>query len=109
MYLFCSGRNGKVKAPACIFFKCGCKAADPVAATGAQSDCAKIAVLERIVSHKLAVASAGPVSWLRKKAWLAAKVIEEPENQADRDADDQARDEREIKCAVWAAVDDVAR
>jgi hypothetical protein len=60
-------------------------------ATGAQSDCAKIAVLERIVSHKLAVASAGPVSRLRKKAWLAAKVIEEPENQADRDADDQAR------------------
>ena len=43
-----------------------------------------------------------------KKAWLAAKVIDEPENQADRDADDQAGDKRKIKCAVLAAMDDVA-
>jgi hypothetical protein len=35
-------------------------------------------------------------------------MIDEPENKADRGADYQARDEREVKRAVFAAVKDVS-
>jgi len=37
-----------------------------------------------------------------------AKLIDEPENQADDYADDEAGDDREIKRAVFAAIADVA-
>ncbi len=40
---------------------------------------------------------------------LSAKLVDEPENEADHYADDQARDKRKIKCAMLAAVADVAR
>ena len=36
-------------------------------------------------------------------------MVDEPKNQADAQADDQARDERKIKSAVLAAMNDVAR
>lgn len=39
---------------------------------------------------------------------LAAKVIDEPENQADGQADEQAGGDREIKRAVFAAVNDIS-
>ena len=54
----------------------------------------EIAVLEQVVSHKSGLAS-------------AAEVVDEPEHEANADADDQAGDDREIKSAVFAAVDDV--
>jgi len=37
----------------------------------------------------------------------AAKLVDDPENQAEKDADDDARDKREIKRSVLAAMDDV--
>lgn len=36
-------------------------------------------------------------------------MIDEPENEADGDADDQTRDDGKIKCAVFTAVNDIAR
>jgi hypothetical protein len=36
-------------------------------------------------------------------------MIDEPENKTESRADYQTRDEREIKCAVFATVDDVSR
>ena len=39
----------------------------------------------------------------------AAKLTDQPENQANDHADDQTGDEREIECAVLATVDDIAR
>jgi hypothetical protein len=38
----------------------------------------------------------------------AAKLIDQPENQANDHADDQTGDEREIKCAMLAAMNDVS-
>src|SRR5207249_7552632 len=38
----------------------------------------------------------------------AAKLIEQPENQANDHADDQTGDQREIKCAMRAAMNDVS-
>src|SRR6266404_8256211 len=111
-------------------------------ATGAQNACAKIAVLEGIVSHRLAMASAARwwSAWSGRggtetrdqrpetrdqrpdvtqritiflMGWLfeltsTAKLIDEPVNQADDYADDEAGDDREIKRAVFAAIADVA-
>ena len=38
----------------------------------------------------------------------ATKLIDQPENQANDHADDQTGDEREIKCAMLAAMNDVS-
>jgi len=73
----------------------------------------KIAVLEGIVSHIIAVASAGArlraASVIDLSSILAAEMIDEPENQADEYANHQARDQRKIKCAMLAAIADVSR
>ena len=67
----------------------------------------EIAVLELLVCHKSEMASAGCAD-LKTVRGSAAKVIDEPENQADGHADEQAGDDREIKRAVLAAVDDIS-
>ena len=38
----------------------------------------------------------------------AAEVVDQPQDEANADADDEAGDDREIKGAVFAAVDDVS-
>lgn len=56
------------------------------------------------------------LAWLKpypRKAFvkevLSAKLVYEPENEADHYADNEARDKRKIKCAMLAAVAYVAR
>ena len=82
-----------------VFFRRGSKAADLEFRDGSTDGLREIAILERVVSHKSAVASA--------VSGLASEVIDEPQDQADSDADDQTRHDGKIKCAVFAAVQDV--
>ena len=70
----------------------------------AQNRCLRITSLPQIadgVSRTTATSSLGSVQ-------SAAKLIDQPENQANDHADDQTGDEREIKCAMLAAMNDVS-
>src|SRR4030095_5948713 len=49
-----------------------------------------------------------PLDGIESGGYSAAKLIDEPENQANDHADDQTRDQWEVKCAVLAAVNNVA-
>jgi len=70
----------------------------------AQNRCLRTTSLPQIadgVSRTAATRSLGSVQ-------SAAKLIDQPENQANDHADDQTGDEREIKCAMLAAMNDVS-
>ena len=66
----------------------------------------EIAILEQSVCHKSRWASAEAVQLGRMDS--AAELVDDPENQTDEHADDQARNQREIKSPVLPAMDDVA-
>jgi len=70
----------------------------------AQNRCLGTTSLPQIadgVSRTTATRSLGSVQ-------SAAKLIDQPENQANDHADDQTGDEREIECAMLAAMNDVS-
>jgi len=90
-----------------VFFRRGYQAADLKFRDGSTDGLREIAILEQSVCHKSRWASAEAVQLGRMDS--AAELVDDPENQTDEHADDQARDEREIESAVLAAMDDVAR
>jgi hypothetical protein len=70
----------------------------------AQNRCLRTTSLPQIadgVSRTAATRSLGSVQ-------SATKLIDQPENQANDHADDQTGDERKIKCAMLAAMNDVS-
>jgi hypothetical protein len=83
-----------------VFFRGGCEAADEFR-DGSTDGLREIAILEQSVCHKSGGASA-------KRRRSAAELIDDPENQAEKDADDDAGDQREVEGGALAAMDDVA-
>src|SRR5262249_24364328 len=65
----------------------------------------EIAILERIVCHKSPRASAD-THRLSRAARSAAKLVDDPEYEADQDADDQAGHQRKVERGVPSAMDD---
>ena len=98
MYLFCRQERKEESRLPVIFSR---------SATGAQNDCAKSLSWNNQFATNCgrrqpeAARSLGSVQ-------SAAKLIDQPENQANDHADDQTGDEREIKCAMLAAMNDVS-
>jgi hypothetical protein len=62
----------------------------------------EIAILEQLVCHKSPDPSADA-----PRAPSAAELVDDPQDQTDQHADDQAGDQREIESPVLAALDDV--
>ena len=108
MYLFCRQKRKGSEPPACVFLKRGCKAADPEDARWEHSRTAQ----NRCLGMNSFSHIEGGVSRTRRSGnaeRLATELVDDPKNQADENADHEAGDQREIKCAVLAAMDDVSR
>ena len=68
----------------------------------------EIAILEQVVCHKTQGASAEAADCGGAKS-SAAELVDDPEYQAEQDADDDAGDQRKVESGALAAMDDVAR
>src|SRR5437868_4161965 len=107
MYLVCWQKRKGSKPPACVFLKRGCKAADPEDARWEHSRTAQ----NRCLGMNSFSHIEGGVSRTRRSGnaeRLATELVDDPKNQADENADYEAGDQREIKCAVLAAIADVS-
>jgi len=101
MYLFCRQERKEESRLPVIFSR---------SATGAQNDCAKsLSSNNQFATNCGRRQPDGGDAQPREHAVQStAKLIDQPENQANDHADDQTGDEREIECAVLAAMNDVS-
>lgn len=91
--------------PEFIFLR-GCKAAGKFR-DGSTDGLREIAILEQLVCHKTRGASA-EADHCGGAESSAAEMVDDPENQAEQNADDDAGDQREVEGGALAAMDDVA-
>jgi hypothetical protein len=89
-----------------FFFLHGCKAAGKFR-DGSTDGLREIAILEQVVCHKTQGASAEADDCGEAEA-SAAELVDDPENQAEQDADNDAGDQGKVEGGALAAVDDVA-
>jgi len=99
MYLFCRQERKEESRLPVIFSR---------SATGAQNDCAKSLSSNNQFATNCGRRQPDGGDSQPTSMHSAAKLIDQPENQANDHADDQTGDEREIKCAMLAAMNDVS-
>jgi hypothetical protein len=100
MYLFCRQERKEESRLPVIFSR---------SATGAQNDCAKsLSSNNQFATNCGRRQPDGGGGAQPTSVQSAAKLIDQPENQANDHADDQTGDERKIKCAMLAAMNDVS-
>ena len=99
MYLFCRQERKEESRLPVIFSR---------SATGAQNDCAKSLSWNNQFATNCGRRQPEAAARSLGSVQSAAKLIDQPENQANGHADDQTGDEREIECAMLAAMNDVS-
>jgi hypothetical protein len=99
MYLFCRQERKEESRLPVIFCR---------SATGAQNDCAKSLSSNNQFATNCGRRQPDGCDAQPASVQSAAKLIDQPENQANEHADDQTGDERKIKCAMLAAMNDVS-
>jgi len=99
MYLFCRQERKEESRLPVIFSR---------SATGAQNDCAKSLSWNNQFATNCGRRQPNCGTRSLGSMQSAAKLIDQPENQANDHADDQTGNEREIKCAMLSAMNDVS-